>query len=757
MISLTYRILLLLFLVGCTEKYQDEQQTLSDIPTPIVDYSGKVTDRNGTALAGVSVYLKNHQRTAMTTAEGKFAFDAMEATNDMILLHKVGYYDTIVSYSGLDTTRPTFEMVAKSPDRVRLLFTGDLSFARRFMDRLSPDRTTQLITQDHSDAHLQVSNLYQSGQKLIAPMRELFGSVDFPTVNFESVATQSQATLDAIHPQKDFAYYSDSDALPLLKELNVSFVTLGNNHVYDYRPNGLQDTLDSLDAQGIAHSGAGVSVEEAFKPYRTTINGKPFSFCGATSIRGDKHSVLYVAHTQGEDKSGELNASDPFPTQGGAADAHNKARITTLLHGEKQAGYFTVYQFHGGVEYTFSPNTVALRLLKTGVKAGASLIIAHHPHTPQGYGLMDGVLVAYGMGNFIFDQKRLDTMLSHILVCDIQEQQVTHAVGYPIYIDDYIPKLLTGDIANRFIRHISEASRNGSRLLETPLVEDFRLFPYHYREYLALDGHYTTQHKSLEQEVVIDSSGEAIVDLRHLLPSDYSLSAIALASPLTVTLGRDLLWFGSFEDSDVDGEYYENRIWNFSTAVATSKEAYRGRASAHLQRDSSQSQSARLYFGRRIRTIGDARDQPNKELTFLGYFKGEKSRPFTIEADYFGSIGEQVFGTQELYHSEGGSFGWRAISRTITMPDDTVEAEDYQIFLSQNARALKFDIRMEDTHKGEAHLYVDELAIINWEESYDENTTISLSTPHNREFLRVRGAKGAYRLKLTFTRYAPAS
>lgn len=746
-----YIIISIFLLTACTEEYGGDVKTQSDIVINKVSFSGTVSTSDGSALSGVEVRLRYHDTKVYTQDNGAFYFSSIDATNDMIILKKEGYYDGIYTYAVDDNQQDSFILKPKTDENVRLLFTGDLSFARRFMDPSSPDRTIKFIENDVSGATLKVSNLVGSGQEVIDPVRPLFHSVDFPTVNFESIATRSQSTLDDIHPTKDFAYYSNDLSLPLLKDLNVNFVTLGNNHVYDYNSIGLIDTLHALDENAIAHSGAGVNVEEAFMPYRTTIKEMPFSFVGATSIRGKKHEVLYVAHEH------DSQSDDPFATQGGAANAHDEEKIATVLNQEHTLNYFTVYQFHGGIEYTYAPNSVSLGLMKSAIDSNASLVVSHHPHTAQGYGKKDGVFMAYGMGNFIFDQDRLDTLLSHILVCDTNGTDTTKAVGYPIYIKEYIPKLLTGDLANRFIRHISEASRNGSQLLETELESDLMVFPYHYQEYMALDNNYTIEKTFITKEVTISDKGYVVIDLRGEVNSEYSLSSISSENEeLTVSMGRDLLWFGSFEDNDVDTQHYENSIWNFSDAVASSRVSHRGKVSAHIMRDASQVDSALLYFGKRIRTIGDAGNKPNKSLSFYGYFKGKDSRPFTIGSTYHASIGDLTFGSTLLHSSQGGTFDWRAIEYPIPMPKDEVLSDEILVYLAENARALKFYIRMKDTHTKKAHLYVDDLAIINWEENLSTREPIQLSTPHAREFIKLEGAKGTYRLKLEFKRYRPS-
>ena len=741
-----FRLFFISFLfLGCQEKYGKENSLEDNVVLKGEKYVGYVEDFSNVPLDGVSVTLRYHNQNVFTNQSGEFNFNAIENKNDLIILKKDGYYDGIFTFNPLNPIEK-FKMKKKTISNVRFLFTGDLSFARRFMNPNSLDRTVDILKEDVDGAVLKVSNLYESGQALIEPVQPLFLSVDFPTVNFESIATQKESTLDEIHPTKDFAYYTDSSSIRILKDLNIDFVTLGNNHIYDYNQVGLSDTIDALTNYNISFSGAGETVEKAFLPYRTNIKGHPFSFIGATSIRGDKHQMLYVANTKEYDPNYEV--------QGGAANAHDIESLSSRLKEENSLSYFPIYQFHGGIEYTFAPNSVALRLMRKAVENSAKLVISHHPHTAQGYGKIDGVLVAYGLGNFIFDQDRLDTLLSHIFVCDIEDENVTYARGYPIYIENYIPKLLTGDLANRFIRHISEASRNGSTLNETRYSSDFLVFPYNYKEYLALNNNYDTQTINKEINFKIEDKGYSIIDLRGLVSSDFSLSYIENRDELNISIGRDLLWFGSFEDNDIDSDFYENSIWNFDTDVSSSNIAYKGNSSANIFRDKTHSNNALLYFGRRTRVIGDARNRPNKNLSFLGYFKGKNSRPFEVEMKYYASIGEKEFGNSMLIEESGGTFDWKQIEKTIPFPEDINSSTNPYVYLAENPRALKFFIRMQPVEKGEANLYIDDLAIISWEEFFTKKE-IEVSTPHKREFLKIKGDKGEYKLNLVFKRYFP--
>ena len=63
-----------------------------------------------------------------------------------------------------------------------------------------------------------------------------------------------------------------------------------------------------------------------------------------------------------------------------------------------------IVSFHWGQEYQTKSNAHQQKIAAAAVKAGADLIVGHHPHVAQEIDKIQGVTVAYSLGNFIFDQ-----------------------------------------------------------------------------------------------------------------------------------------------------------------------------------------------------------------------------------------------------------------------------------------------------------------------------------------------------------------
>lgn len=67
-------------------------------------------------------------------------------------------------------------------------------------------------------------------------------------------------------------------AIELLKAGNFGIVNLANNHIMDYGPDGLAETLRLLRLNGFCHVGVGCSISDAQKPLRIQRDGKSIEF-----------------------------------------------------------------------------------------------------------------------------------------------------------------------------------------------------------------------------------------------------------------------------------------------------------------------------------------------------------------------------------------------------------------------------------------------------------------------------------------------
>src|SRR6266508_465961 len=75
---------------------------------------------------------------------------------------------------------------------------------------------------------------------------------------------------------------SEPEVIEDIRALGVDAVTLANNHMMDYGPDAMLDTLAACDGAGIVHCGAGADLEAALAPLRFTVGGTRIGLLNAS-------------------------------------------------------------------------------------------------------------------------------------------------------------------------------------------------------------------------------------------------------------------------------------------------------------------------------------------------------------------------------------------------------------------------------------------------------------------------------------------
>ena len=171
----------------------------------------------------------------------------------------------------------------------------------------------------------------------------------------------------------------------ILEELNTAGVTLANNHMMDYGEYGLKSTLSILDDKGIKHTGAGVTLEEALKPFVIDTGTVKTAFL---SFGWDVEETRYA--------SGHSAGCAP----------RDKDVILREVRAAKKMYDRVVVCMHWGFEFNRYPMPYDTDLAHATIDAGADLIIGNHPHCVQPYEEYHGKTIFYSLGNFYFGSKR---------------------------------------------------------------------------------------------------------------------------------------------------------------------------------------------------------------------------------------------------------------------------------------------------------------------------------------------------------------
>lgn len=198
---------------------------------------------------------------------------------------------------------------------------------------------------------------------------------------------------------KAYTFRANPQRAQLLDVFGVDIVGLANNHVYDYGPDALEDTLATLEEAGVPSVGAGRNLNEAKEPFYFVANGKKIAIVAATQI---ERSTNYTKEAT-ETTPGVLKTLNPDKYVQALADAKkNSDYVIAFVH------WGTEGDEHYGADQT--------SLARKFVDAGADVIIGGHTHCLQGIQYLDGVPIIYSLGNFWFSSGTLDTGLSQVII-----------------------------------------------------------------------------------------------------------------------------------------------------------------------------------------------------------------------------------------------------------------------------------------------------------------------------------------------------
>ena len=269
----------------------------------------------------------------------------------------------------------------------------------------------------------------------VAPL--LAGS-DLLIGNLEGTFTERGEPLD-----KYYTFRAPPVLAETLTAAGFDAVSLANNHALDFGTEGLLDTLDALDALGVAHFGAGLDRGEAEAPLILQADG---AFVALLGFSGVASSVFAEGN------------------QPGVARAKLEA-VASSVASIAPAVDFVIVVFHFGTEYDAVPTEQQRALAAAAADAGASLVIGHHAHTLQPWERRGNALILYGLGNFVFDLDRDDLatlgegpFATAVAVVELSSAAPPSVRFRPVYIDpdENRPRPATAAERERILQALSE-------------------------------------------------------------------------------------------------------------------------------------------------------------------------------------------------------------------------------------------------------------------------------------------------------------
>ena len=406
--------------------------------------SGRIIDPGGTPL---KAEIKIGAERFTTDAQGYFSISPATASVYRMEIDAEGFYAMRQTFShaelAKDAALDDIVLVDQKPGRTLFVFGGDAMIGRRFYDPFEGEPVL-----------VSPGSTFEDSQSLLAEMKPYLERADYASINLESPIFESPPSAPA---PKSVTFYSAPETLEALEWAGVDYVALGNNHVYDFLELGLDVTMAHLQDSELDFSGAGKDEAEALEAFRLQRGSDQFDF------------LSYVGWPAGPPtQSAEIN-------KGGAALGTTENLLSSTKTSEQSNG-IPVLQFHGGLEYVEEPTLAIETRLKQAIDAGAALVIGHHPHVVQGLEIYQGKLIAWSLGNFLFDQYFYSAQSAALLYVWMDGDEFYHAEAVPIYIKGYHPTPAVGPMRNAINRRLTGLSakrdthltRSGGHMILSP-------------------------------------------------------------------------------------------------------------------------------------------------------------------------------------------------------------------------------------------------------------------------------------------------
>lgn len=226
-------------------------------------------------------------------------------------------------------------------------------------------------------------------------------------------------------------------AVEKLREAGFSYLSLANNHSYDFGPEGFLQTLASLSRCGIRTSGAGSDLQEATRPTVVWVGTQKVRVLSFGAFPVDKTGFDgRIRERAGSSRPGILWLDD--------AELASAAKIFS-------PDAFNIAFVHGGQEWSQTITPEQKRLYRELLLHGADLVLGAHPHVLQGMEAADGKLIAYSLGNFVFPgmEGTPGGQDSVILRLGIYEGKIRYLQSFPIRLRGRVVRLASSEEARK--------------------------------------------------------------------------------------------------------------------------------------------------------------------------------------------------------------------------------------------------------------------------------------------------------------------
>jgi poly-gamma-glutamate synthesis protein (capsule biosynthesis protein) len=244
----------------------------------------------------------------------------------------------------------------------------------------------------------QVAHLLQGGDVV-------FGNLETP-ISSEGLV---ESCLESVQLR------ASPDCIEGVRFAGFNALSVANNHAMEHGSRAFLDTVSLLKSNGILPLGERSAARTKCKPV-------VFQKVGL--------SVCLVAYSLVPDTHDRRQLLYSFS---------NEEQILAQVEEVREDHDVVLVSLHWGHEFMNYPSPRQILFAHSLIDRGASVILGHHPHVLQSVEHYGDGIIAYSLGNFVFDMLQLPTRQSVILSCTITREGVRDVAIDPIMIQAFRP------------------------------------------------------------------------------------------------------------------------------------------------------------------------------------------------------------------------------------------------------------------------------------------------------------------------------
>jgi len=330
-----------------------------------------------------------------------------------------------------------------------------LAWTHQFEEETTPAVSPQVVEPSYEASLLAVGDLMlaRKVERLMqsngidypfSRVKDKLQTADITFGNLESPLSDRGTPL----PGKGICFRARPEMAAKLKESGFDVLSVANNHSLDYDTDAFLDTLEFLRSSQIEPVGGGQNLEEARNPVIIKKNGLKVGFLAYTIFADIYYDARY------------RRTFEATETISGVAPLEQELILEDIAELRPQVDV-AIVSLHWGTEYSKSPEAAQKELGRALIDGGADLVIGHHPHIIQGFERYKDGLIAYSLGNFIFDQNQhVFTREGLILELKLTGEGLKDLRVWPVFIQESQPYIMQGPEAQELLQEVQQLTRN---------------------------------------------------------------------------------------------------------------------------------------------------------------------------------------------------------------------------------------------------------------------------------------------------------